>query len=348
VYHSYVHTNDSILALIVANAVSAMDSTVIMRMVQNTELDILVTIVDSITFDDGTTYVSFVHDNDSILSLISANSVDSAGAVSAIENAELDILFLAVDSVTFDDGSTYTSYIHTNDSILSMIATMGCIDTVETHEFSSLFADTVFFVHSQDFITSDGSALKFWAEGAYMMQHLQGTYSILNLDVINLTTVAAAPGLPADGMIYYHATDEKFYGRIDGAWVDMGGTTPADTLKSASLICTTDSISESTDSLKLGLVITPNMDGLDLVDMQVSSLNNADRVVSVDVYRIRGATTVCMTTTEATLGAEYTVSDEVINTTYDDVNAGDIIYLKWSQAAGTTRHYCLMVGLDFE
>ena len=117
--------------------------------------------------------------------------------------------------------------------------------------------------------------------------------------------------------------------------------------KSISFFCTADSIAEVADSTGYA-VITGDFTGMELQDMQVRSFNNADRIVSVDAYRIRGAAVALMTSTEATLGAEYTISDETVDAANDDVQAGDIIYVRWEQGAGDTRHFGLFVGLDFE
>jgi hypothetical protein len=35
--------------------------------------------------------------------------------------------------------------------------------------------------------------------------------------------MAAAPGTPTDGFLYYNTTDDTFYGRMNGAWVVLGG-----------------------------------------------------------------------------------------------------------------------------
>jgi hypothetical protein len=125
--------------------------------------------------------------------------------------------------------------------------------------------------------------------------------------------------------------------------LEATGTMPT----TISFFCTADSISENADSV--GYAIVKNyMDTLELQDVQVSSFNDADRVVSVDVYKIRNGSRIKMTSTAATLGAEYTVSDEVIDATNKYLKKGDVVYIRWEQAAGATRHYGLFVGLDFQ
>jgi hypothetical protein len=56
--------------------------------------------IDSIKLQDMSAYVTFIHTNDSILSLISSNTIDSSGIVSVVQNS--DFTMLSSDSASLD------------------------------------------------------------------------------------------------------------------------------------------------------------------------------------------------------------------------------------------------------
>ena len=78
-------------------------------------------------------------------------------------------------------------------------------------------------------------------------------------------------------------------------------------------------------------VIPVTMTGMNLVDLTctVANLNSATSGnTTVVVRRLRGATAVDMTSTGVTVAYNgYTASDEVVNTSNDDIITGDALYL---------------------
>jgi len=78
-------------------------------------------------------------------------------------------------------------------------------------------------------------------------------------------------------------------------------------------------------------VIPATMTGMNLVDLTctVANLNSATSGnTTVVVRRLRGATAVDMTSTGVTVAYNgYTASDEVVNTSNDDIVTGDALYL---------------------
>jgi len=276
---------------------------------------------------DGT-FIYVTADDDGILSYSSADGV-------------LTYLY------TKDDGSYYTGIWCDESHIYAGEAeSVKVYYTTATGEFFLLNSLAVVDWSVLDIFGNDQYLVinRFW----YIELITKYEYSYYS-NYMKLTPRGHLPSNPRKGMIVL--LHKGYFMGYDGAEWDTlnssGAGASGAVYKTISFFCTSDSIAEVTDSVGYG-VITADFTGMDLTDMQVSSFNNADRIVTIDAYRIRGATTDKMTSTGATLGAQYTISDETIDTSYDDVEPGDIIYVKWSQGAGTTRHKGLFVGLDFQ
>lgn len=112
------------------------------------------------------------------------------------------------------------------------------------------------------------------------------------------------------------------------------GTVVLDTFTTIAplITCTRDTLRAS-DSTEYELIIFEGdeFDGRNLVDLECKSMRSAGTaVVTLDAYRLRGSTEVKMTS----VGASFTAS-AIINTSYDDVRAGDKIRFKWTIGAGT-------------
>lgn len=82
---------------------------------------------------------------------------------------------------------------------------------------------------------------------------------------------------------------------------------------------------------KQSAVIPASMNGMDLIDVtcSIADQNSASGgTTTVVLRRVRAGTPQDMTSTGVTIAYnEYTASDEVVNTSYDDVQTGDNIYV---------------------
>ena len=82
---------------------------------------------------------------------------------------------------------------------------------------------------------------------------------------------------------------------------------------------------------KQAFIVPDTMDEMDLTDVtcSVHDLNSAaSGTTTIVVRRVRAGTAQDMTSTGVTISYDaYTASDETVNTSYDDVNTGDEIYI---------------------
>jgi len=214
-----------------------------------------------------------------------------------------------------------------------------------------------------DIFTSDGTieALKFrgkaaansplWLESSANYETIGGAFKFITANSIpDGDTIFIFKNYNHVLLVMYDDSiankgDLHVYGDliVDGSSPGGGGS--AD--RYISFVGTFDYIAEISDTAGK-ITIPAGMNGMNLVDMQVSSDNNADRVVTVNVHRLRAGVLATMTSVGATLGTEYTVSDETIDTDYDDIVTGDRIFITWLQSAGTNKHLGLYVTLTFQ
>jgi hypothetical protein len=92
------------------------------------------------------------------------------------------------------------------------------------------------------------------------------------------------------------------------------------------------------------LAIGSALHGYNLIGMEAYYGNSqGDRVPTITAYRNRSSAENNMTT----VGATFT-SDATINTSYDDVQRGDRIEIRWTLASGTYVPNGIIVQLSFQ
>ena len=110
---------------------------------------------------------------------------------------------------------------------------------------------------------------------------------------------------------------------------------------------------DSDEAVETGDGVTPfcvpeTMQTLDLTDVRCSVYTQGvTGTTDVQVRRERGAASVDMLSTKVTIGAEYTISDGIINASNDDINAGDLIFVDVDDVHSGTAPNGLITVLTF-
>jgi hypothetical protein len=104
----------------------------------------------------------------------------------------------------------------------------------------------------------------------------------------------------------------------------------------------------STGDGTIGYVIPASMNGMNLINA-VAAVNDKGITGATDVMvrRRRAGTNADMLSTPITIGDEFFATDEVIDTTNDDVATGDIIYIDVDTIHSGTAPNGLSVTLEF-
>jgi len=98
------------------------------------------------------------------------------------------------------------------------------------------------------------------------------------------------------------------------------------------------------------ICIGATLDGFNLKDVTVTcdTLGGSGSTATVQIERFRNGTLINMLSSAVTVSdSEYTASDGTINTTYDDVQKGDKLRVKYS-GTGLTAKKGLVVNLEFK
>ena len=102
---------------------------------------------------------------------------------------------------------------------------------------------------------------------------------------------------------------------------------------------------------KQAFVVPASMNGMNLIDVtaSVADLNSASGgATTVVIRRVRGATAANMTSTGVTISHnEYTASDETVDTSNDDLETGDKIYIDTNAVTTGAVHKGLSVTASF-
>ncbi len=98
---------------------------------------------------------------------------------------------------------------------------------------------------------------------------------------------------------------------------------------------------------KDGFCVPAQMNGLNLTDAHASVVTKGvTNTMDIQIRRVRAAASADMLGTKITVGDEYTCTDGVVNTSYDDIATGDLIYVD-VDAVHDTPAKGLSVTLEF-
>ena len=108
-------------------------------------------------------------------------------------------------------------------------------------------------------------------------------------------------------------------------------------------------ISVQTGDGAVAFTIPAYMNGMELIDVVASvHTKGITNTTDIQIRRRRAGSDVDMLSTKITIGDEFFASDEVINTSNDDVNTGDQIYVDIDAIHSGTAPQGLSIVLTFK